>query len=327
MLKKAVLLLIVILVVSMIIGCSTGEATNPIELVPLKANIVGQINLSRILQDKDLTGIYDRLPKDPSKPQTVAVALDMVEQKTSIDLRGFDEGVFFADASKGKDVGTYSGIIVKGTFKRSDLVAAIEEAVGEELSTIEYKGYEIYTGVYQESALAFLGDSVFVIGAMDPVKDVIDVKKGDGVALRGVVLDTYNKLGVALIKVALAVPSKLVEETLEGSAGQLPGDLSAFSNIETVGLTLTKIDKSLALDLKLCAADSDSAQDVKKAVDGLVNFAKFMASMSEKQEGSEALVSLLNNLLVTKSDSCVDINLKTALSKIEDLLQSSGLSE
>ncbi len=78
---------------------------------------------------------------------------------------------------------------------------------------------------------------MFVVGTMQPVKDVIDVKKGDAKALSGEVLDTYNKLGDALIKVAMAVPPGMAEGDLGQSASQVLGNLSAFDKVKTVGMT------------------------------------------------------------------------------------------
>ena len=66
MMKKVILLLLMVLllVVSPLIGCSNsnGGVTNPIGLVPKKANVVGHVDLTKILQDNDLAVIYDKVP-------------------------------------------------------------------------------------------------------------------------------------------------------------------------------------------------------------------------------------------------------------------------
>jgi hypothetical protein len=326
MVKKVsfLLLMVLLLVVSPLIGCSSGGATNPIELVPKNANVVGHVDLSKILQDKDLTGIYDQVPQDPSYPQTFDDALAKLKDEYNIDLKSLQEGIFFADISGSADQGNYSGVIIEGTFNKSDLIAAIQSAAGTELSTIKYKDYEIYTDELQESAIAFLSDNMLVIGAMEPVKDVIDVKKGDAKALSGEVLDTYNKLGDALIKVAVAVPSGVAEGQLGESASQILGDLSAFDKVKSVGMTLSKNNKSVALNVKLCCADSDSAQSIEQSINGLITFAQFLTGMSENQQQNQALDTLLNKIKVTRSDTCVSINITATLTEIEDLIQSSG---
>ena len=338
MMKKVslLLLMVLLLVVSPLIGCSnssggvttsSGGVTNPIGLVPKKANVVGQVDLSKILQDKDLAGIYDKVPKDSSYPQTFEYALAKLKDQYNIDLKSFQEGVFFGDISGSTEQGNYSGVIVKGAFNKSDLITAIQSAAGMELSTIKYKDYEIYTDESGGAAIAFLSDNMFVMGAMQPVKDVIDVKKGDGAALSGTVLDTYNKLGDALIKVAVAVPPGVVEGQLGQSASQLLGDLSAFEKVKSVGMTLSEGNSSVALNVKLCCADSDSAQSIEDSINVLIGFAGLYISGSGDQQQNQALDTLLNNVEVGRSDSCVNITVNATLAEIEGLIQSSSQSE
>ena len=328
--KKVIILLLMVLllVVSSLVGCSnsSGGVTNPIGLVPKKANLVGQVDLSKILQDKDLTGIYDKVPKNSSYPQTFDDALTQLKDQYNIDLNNFQEGLFFADVSGSTDQGNYTGVIVEGTFNKSDLIAAIQSAADVQLSTIKYKDYEIYTDELEETAIAFLGNTTFVIGEMQPVKDVIDVKKGDAAALSGEVLDTYNKLGGALIKVAMAVPPGVAEGDLGQSASQVLGNLSAFDKVKTVGMTLSKGNSSVALNVKLCCADSDSAQSIEDSINGLIGFMGLVMSMSGDQQQNQALSTLLNNVEVSRSDSCVNVSLSMTVAEIEDLIQSSNQS-
>jgi len=320
------LLVVLLLVVFPPAGCSNSSVvvTDPIKLVPNKANLVGLIEITGILQDKNLTGIYDTIPKGTSYPQSFYDALSKLKDEYNIDLMGFQEGLFFAEVSESEDQGNYSGVIVEGTYNKSDLIAAIQSAAGTELSTINYKDYEIYADEFQESAIAFLSDNTLVIGTMQPVKDVIDVKKGDAKALGGEVLDSYNKLGDALIKVAVAVPPGVTEGQLGESASQYLGDLSAFDNVESVGMTVSKNDRSVTIDLKLCCVDNDSAQSIEQTIDGLITFAQLLMGMSDNQQQNQALDTLLNEVKVTRRDTCVNINITATLTEIEDLIQSSG---
>ena len=328
MVKKVIvlLLMVLLLVVSPLVGCSnsSGGVTSPIGLVPKKANMVGQADLSKILQDKDLAGIYDKVPKNASYPQTFDAALTLLKDQYNVDLNSFQEGVLFADVSQSTEGGNYSGAIVKGTFNKNDLIAAIQSGSGTAWSTIKYKDYDIYDNEIDDTAFAVLTDNMFVIGTMRPVKDVIDVKKGDAKALSGEVLDTYNKLGDALIKVAVAVPPGAAEGNLGQSASQVLGNLSAFDKVKTVGMTLSKGNSSVALNVKLCCADSDSAQSIEDSINGLIGFMGLVMSMSGDQQQNQALDTLLNNVEVSRSDSCVNVSLSMTVAEIEDLIQSSN---
>ena len=331
MMKKVslLLLMLLLLVVSPLIGCSSGGATNPIGLVPKNANVVGHVDLSKILQDKDLTGIYDKVPKDPSYPQTFDDALAEAKDKLGIDPSDFDEIVLFSDTSEstGEDSSANFALIVKGTFNKSDLLNAIETAAEEaavQLDITDYKGYEIYTVADEEGTFVFLSNTMLAFGPTEWVKNVVDVEKGDAPALSGELLDTYNKLGDALLKLAMAVPPNAGEGKLGESASQYLGDLSAFDKVESVGMTLTKNEKAVALDVKLCCADSDSAQSIEQSINGLITLVKLLMAMSENQQQNQALDTFLEKVEISRADSCVNINITTTLTEIEDLIQSSG---
>jgi len=329
MMKRAIVLLLVVLslVVLPLAGCSNSKIalTDPIKLVPNKVNLVGLVDITSILQDGNLTGIYDTVPKDTTYPQTFHDALTELRDQYNIDLMGFQEGIYFADISGSEDQGNYSGIIIEGTFNKSDLISAIQSVSGTELSTIKYKNYDIYTDESQESAIAFLSDSMFVIGEMQAVKDVVDVKEG-APALSGELLDIYNKLGNGLIKLAVAIPPGAAEGQLGESASQYLGNLSAFDNVKSVGMTISQNDHSLTLDLKLCCKDSDSAQSIEQTINGLISFAQLLTGMSENEQQNQALETLINNIKVTRSDTCVDVNITATSTNIEELIQSSGQS-
>jgi altronate dehydratase len=89
-------------------------------------------------------------------------------------------------------------------------------------------------------------------------------------------------------------------------------------------MTLSKNNESVALDVKLCCADSDSAQSIEQSIDGLITLVKFLMAMSEDQQQNQALDTLLNKVEVGRSDSCVNITVNATLTEIEDLIQSSG---
>jgi hypothetical protein len=326
MLKKAVFAVITILIVLpliMMVGCgSGGGSANPIELVPQGANLVGMVDLSLILSDDDFADIYDRLPKKSQDPQTFSDALDSVREQIGIDLRQFGEGVFFGNVSESGDNGGYFGFIVKGDFNRDDLISAIETRAGIKLSIIEYKGYEIYTNGNETSALSFLGNEMLVIGGMVPVKDVIQIKEGDRAALSGEVLDTYNELGNALVKLASVIP--------ESRRGVLPSlsdgssiDLSSFADVEKGGLVLAKEGQTISLKIKLYFTNSKSAESAGR----LVSLAQIFTDRLPIPEQGRALVpELLKKLKVNTSGTLLTISIEMTASEIGDMIDSSNSS-
>lgn len=326
MMKKLVFLAIAALIVLpliLMIGCSGGGSTNPITLVPQKANMVGEVNLAKILSDEDFADIYDRLPKKSEDPQTLDDVLDAFQKETDIDLRQFDGGVFFGDVSQSGGDGSYFGIIVKGDFNKNDLLSALEDNIGENLDTVGYKGYEIYTGENEQAALCFLSDKMLVIGGMTPVKDVIQVKEGDREALSGEVLDTFNGLGDALIKVASVVTPSQTGESLPSGLGEFQLDLSAFSDVEKAGLVLAKEAQVISLKADLYFANSKSAEDAEK-VFSLINVLAYILPIPE--QGQTLVQDLLNKLQVEREDKLLTISIEMTVSEIEDMIESGKTS-
>jgi len=319
MVKKTVsILFIAVLIVSVLVGCG-GEETAPaaIKLVPEKANMIGLVDLSPIMEDEDIAGLWEAMPLEPDMPQTLDEALDLAREEIGLDLTDFREGLIFGDISEATEDLEYFGIVVKGTFEESDLIESRESLLDEVLTTISYKGYEIYTGSDEEAGLAFLGSDAFVIGPIEAIKDVVAVKEGDQSAISGKVLTAYNGLGDALVKVAIIVPPEAIEEGLQELAGQLPIELpglDALADLDTVGVALTKEEQSIALNLELCFTNSESAE----GVDTLIHLAILMAGALP--DVPEEALELLEKLDVSISGSCLDVTLEMTMSELGALI-------
>lgn len=325
MVKKTFSIFIVVLLVSLPLGCG-GEETSttiitPAELVPQKANMIGHIDLSQILEDEDIAALYEAMPIEPGDPQTLDEALDFAMEEIGLDLMDFGEGLIFGEISEATGDMDYFGIVVKGTFEESDLIASIESERDEPFTTTNYQGYKIYTDAYEEMGMAFLGSDALVIGPMEAVKDVIDVKQGAQPAISGKLLDTYNDLADGLVKVAMLVPPGVIEEGLQEFAGELPMELpmelplDALTNMDTVGMTLAKEEQPMTASLKLCFTDSDSAENVGTMINAVIVFASLIPDIPEEAR------ELLGKLDASVSGSCLDISLEMTMSEVETLIQ------
>jgi len=318
--KSIIVLLIVALAASFAIGCGKkgiSNLSNLIELVPQKANLAGQVRLGQILKDRDASDIYKLVPTEPGSSRTFDEALDKFQDENGIDLKDFEEGVFFGDVSQPGGRESYFGVLVKGNFAKDELISIIEERTGEELSSTSYKDHQIYVGRLQEFAISFLSEEVFVVGVMDAVKDVIDVKVGDEPALSGEVLETYNGLGDALVKIAMVVPPQLTQE--------VPPIVAPLADVEKAGVALTKNGELVALTIKLYLTSTESAESFA----AMITLAKSMGKNIQQmvpipEEMLQVIQLLLDNLKVERSDSLVIISIEMTVSEIKALMQGSG---
>ena len=313
-LKKLFSWLLVLVFMSVIIvGCGAPGLT-AIELVPQDANLIANIQLSKIINDRDLRDAYDEAEKEPGQPQTIEEALDELVEETGIDLRDFSEVVIFADITTLEQAG-YLGVIVEGTFNETQFIDNIEQEAGEELITSDYKGYGLYTDEGEEFGIAFLSNRVLLLGTMEAVKDAIDVSKGDREQVGGIILDAYNRLGDALIKFAFEVPEEAREAlTEELVPGEIPISLDPFADIDIVGFAISKRAETITIQINPHFLSTDSAQDAKDTLSGAISLFKGVLQVPEIKE-------LLGKIEVSVTDSWVTIVLEMTLSEIESLIE------
>ncbi|MFQ5925529.1 MAG: hypothetical protein ACE5IE_05985 [Dehalococcoidia bacterium] len=312
MVKKVVLLLsIVALFVGSLlaVGCVPGIVA--IDLVPQEANLVARIQIGRILADPDLIAAYDEATKEPDMPQTFEQALDRVEDEIGIDPRDFSEAVIFADIES-ED---YFGAIISGTFDREALMESIEQAIGEEMTATEYRGYTIHTIAIEgeEWAIFFLSDGSFVFGSLDAVRDVIDVKEGEP-GLSGAVAEAYTSLGDVWVKVAAEVPEEAIGELTE-DATEIPMASQFLEDIEVVGFSFDKIGENLSLVLKMRFSSLGSP------LAAVVGITTLKALMTNDPDAPPQIADIIDGLSTTTSGHWLIISLETTLAEVQNLLE------
>lgn len=320
MVKKVALLLMLIalLATSLVVGCAgVPPAITAIDLVPQQANFVASIQISRILSDADLIAAYNEAAKGRDQPQTFDELLNQVEEATGIDPRDFSEAVIFGDTeSLGESGAQYLGAIVTGTFDTEALIESIEQAIGEEMTTTDYKGYQIYSITIDsdEAALCFLSDDSFVCGSVAAVKDVIDVKEG-APCLSGPIAEAYDSLGDVWIKAAAEVPEEAMAQIPEA---EIPIGLEAFWDVQVVGFGFNKVGQLLSAQLKLYFSSSASAADAETMINSLISFIPIMMPPGEIPP---EVIALLDGLDVSRSGQWVTISLQTTVTEVQNLVE------
>ena len=306
-------LLVLVFMSTIVAGCGAPGLTAT-EFIPQDANLIANIQISKIINDRHLRDAYAEFEKEPGQPQTLEEALDELVDETGIDLRDFSEVVIFADTATLAQAG-YLGVIVEGTFNESQLIDSIEQESGEEFTTSDYKGYSLYTDEGEEFGIAFLTNRVLLLGTMEAVKDAIDVSKGDREQVSGLIVDAYNRLGDALIKFAFELPEEAREAlTEELMPGEIPISLDSFADIDIVGFALNKRAETITIQISPHFLSTDSAQDAKDTLSGAISLFRGMLEIPEVKD-------LLGKIEVNVTDSWVTIALEITLSEIEELAE------
>ena len=304
-------LLIAALILAGTTGCKADELT-AIKLVPQGANLIASIELSQVINDQAFRDAYNKAEKEPGQPQTFEEALDEVAKKTGIDLRDSSRGVVFADIATLEQAG-YIAVIVEGNFNEPQFIGSIEQNTGEKFTTTNYRGYKLYTDEEKEFVIAFLSDSMLLLGTTKAVKDSIDVSTDDRKQVSGEISDAYNQLDDALIKFALKTPEKAREVfTEESTLGEMPISLEPFVDIGILGFALSKKAETITIQIDSYFLSADSAQDTKDIINGAISLFKGTLEVTELKE-------LLGKIEVSLIDSQMTIALEVTLPELERL--------
>ena len=309
-------LLTSVLILAAVAGCKAPEPTpepTALELVPQGANLIAEIQVSRIVDDQDLRDAYAKADKEPGQPQTVEEALDELVEESGIDLRDFSRAVIFADITA-MEQADYLGCILEGTFDEKQFIDNMEEEAGEELTTSDYKGYRLYIDKEDEFGIAFLSDKMLLLGTTKAVKDAIDVSKGERQQVSGILLETYNRLGDALIKFACEFPEEAWKTIEENVPSDIPISLEVFANIDIIGFALNKEAETITVRITPHFLSTDSAQDARDTLSGAIMLSRATLEVPEIKE-------LLRKTKVTLNDSWVTIALEITLSELEQLTE------
>ena len=309
-------LLVLVLILATVAGCKASEPT-AIEFVPRYANMIANIQVNKIIDDQDLGDLYYKFTRSLGHRQTVSEALDLFFEETGVDLRNISEVVVFADIAAVEWGDYYFGLIVEGTFDGEEFIHNVEEKMGEEFTTSDYRGYTLYMEKQEEFGATFLSDRILTFGTTEAIKDTIDIKEGDMEMANGIILDTYNRLGDALMKVAFEAPLEMRELMAEDPIPyymDMPIPTSPFADTDIVGCSISKDGDTLTTRIEWRFTNKDSAEDAEDVMSGAITFFKGISPDPEIKE-------LLDKIEVDVADSWLEITFEITLSEIEHLIE------
>jgi len=355
MLKKFALLVVSLSIVALIlaaVACGSepkGSISEPsptpsptssptIEAIPQRANLIASIPLESILADKGISDLYDKVDKGTGVPATFDELLQMFRDKTGLDFKAFKEATLFGDIIDLSKVSSkngvapsegYLGVIVSGTFKKDELIAAVEKGTGKKLKSEAYKGYDIYSAIEENSGaespnLAFLDEGVSVIGSVDAVKDVIDVKNGEK-GLSGDLLEAYEGVDGSLVKLALNIPSEWLSQLPDKQdiSGISTLELKYFKEMKMATAALDEAGDNFNLEVRAGFSDGVSASGAQGTIDGFISglqdLIKFPGGSGDIPEMT-ALLNLLDSSRLSVNDNWLTLHLGLTTEQVGELM-------
>lgn len=306
-------LLLLLLILTTAAGCKVSEPA-AVELIPQDANLIANIQVSKVINDQDLRSAYDEVQKEAGQSRTVEEALNELVKETGFDLRDCSQATVFADVTTLQQA-DYVGVLIEGTFDQKEFIDKVKKEMEGKFTTSDYKGYELFIQQEEDFVITILSDTMLLLGTVKAVKDVIDVNNGDRMQVSDTILDTYNQLGDALIKVAFEYPEQARKELAEQPVpGEMPISPKAFADMDLLGFALNKEAETISVRINLHFLGGDSAQDAGDTINGAIMLFKGTLEIPEMKE-------LLGKIEVAVIDESVTIALDMTLSEVEELIE------
>ncbi|MBI4304304.1 MAG: hypothetical protein HY665_08225, partial [Chloroflexi bacterium] len=254
------------------LACSKTTSSGQTTIIPEGANFVLDVKLDQLTGDTDIADAYKAAAKDyPGTPATLDAAIGEITNDSGVNLRDFSRVLlFFNSGEPGQSgFGDSGAAIITGNFQQDKFVTDIGKSMNETLTPTDYNGFTIYTSEGQEDGLSFLGDQQAVIGTMQTVKDVIDVKRGDKPALNSQMAETYSNLGDSLIRLVISLPPDLMERAQKGLPPELPSSIADLLDINVLGVGIVKEGNSFIIQFKLLYPSDSAAASASNAFKAL----------------------------------------------------------
>lgn len=294
-------------------ACGSSDSTKAIDLVPAQSNALGSIDLAQVLSDADVQAGYEMIAAaNDDAPATFEELLALGVEEVGVDLKGFQEIVFFGEL-EGADA-DFAGVMASGSPPQEEIFEALLAVEGNDLVTAEYGGQSLLLSGEDESATTVLG-GVLVLGSVNAVHAVVDVFNGDADALEGDLLDAYDELGDVWVKVVLDVPAGATDD-LMGDGGDigLPIDLGGILDIERVTVVADRNGEDGVLAVTLVYATDEEAANTAETLDALLTLA---SSFSDDPQ----LDSLTEMLSITSTEESVELEIRQTIQEILDSLE------
>ena len=306
--KKVIPLLILAL---LIFGCCSilpwSSSKDEFEMIPKTANAVVIIKPSSILNDTDLKSISS---------SEIDNELERVQETTGIDPQTIDRFIlFFKLDSFNQQSLTYYGFIAKGAINKDRVLGKMRvDGTVNELNYDDRVMYEMSPNhtPQDKTYFYFINSNTLIGGSKEAVEDsvALDTGKGESIKSRPSLTKLYNELGRDSMFVLLVQSSSNINHELNREFASSI-NITALSHMDSIGLSLNKVEKNVALNMIILADDSAGANDISELLSNVLSIAKGMSN------SSSSLGSLLEKISIAPTGNEVSVTFSSTFSKLK----------
>lgn len=301
-------------------GCQGGGngngsgGMNAGNLVPARAGAIVSIDVQAMLDDDDLRDIANtgldqirQFGQGGNVPEDVDAAIETAREESDLDPTGFNQGLLFMEVADSGTDEDYAGIVMETDWSEDELVDFIESEGDGNLQDSEYNGQMIYTSEDDEDGgLAVLSDGRYVIGPTNVLEDTIDVANGDGDAVSGDLVDSYDSATDGHLEFATVVPDDtFTEEDFEDV------DPENFQSVEYMSGSLYKSGSSYGVEMNMRTPDGDTASALQADIESLMN----VITMSSDVSGD--LETAINEIEYSTDGGTVSMSYEESVEQID----------
>ncbi|MBM3945049.1 MAG: hypothetical protein FJ317_06120 [SAR202 cluster bacterium] len=303
--------------------------TRLLDLVPSSATALISVQVKDLLADPDL----DRLRNSASDtdgedtiPSSMSDALAEAEAATGLNIEAIEEALLFftelplgsddTESGDDEDGNTRGAVLLRVPYDRTSVIAALEKEEGP-LVASQYNGQELLTSG-EETVVAFISESVIVVGDTTGVQAVVDVSAGTTAAVAGDLRSAFEALGSPWVKVVIQPAREDLESTLQSEGGDFFGEappfMDAFAKLTLIKVTFEKAGGAFVFQAMLDFDDAAAAQQASDGIDGLV---KTFGAFSP----DESLGQLLDKITIGTVANQVTIGVQLTPAEVEQAMQ------
>ncbi|NYZ79370.1 hypothetical protein H0N99_04450 [Candidatus Micrarchaeota archaeon] len=309
--KKILLVFALLLLAGCLCPYLLGGSKDVLELVPKSANVVLIVRPSAILNDSDLSSLYNYGGTAYNKQR--------IETTTGIDPTKIDRIVLFTEVNSLKSTdNSYGAFIARGTMDKNTVLDKMR--VDNYVTQLSYGGQDLYEISSKQSPgdvsyFSFLDSSTLVGGTKEAVEDSIDTNAGkmDSVKTRQNLSQIYDALDKnSLIILLMDIPQQMKREISQSLSSQ--PNFQALSQIDCIGLSAVKNSKNINIKMLVTADDASSATDVSDAFD------KGLSTLKGVAPAGSTIETIANKLSVDAKGVTVTVNLQTTSNELNSLI-------
>ena len=314
-----------------------GGSSGAVEQVPADVDSVTTIDMT-VLEDETADRLYTEAYESVSEevndteaigmvPANLSALSDRVENESGLDPRDAEEVVYFQQQRENFTAPAYAGAVVHADWNESALLDIVANETDTDYENTTVDGVTVYRPNTEEEDEEFgfgpdprwvgvLGDSEYVVGTENAVRDTIAVSVGNGSALSGDMLSAYQETRdgyLRSVQRSQNVNVTAINQTAGSTTGlNVTAYAEAYNDLHITASSSYTTDDGIGSQTRILTNSTATAEDVESLTQGFISIqAGAIQNETIKSELRAASVSRDGTTVTVTRETSVDAAVKT----------------